>query len=526
VSLLLGTALLVLVLLVAIYRSPVFWLIPFATVLLAEGAVRGLTVGLAEAGVVVSPQTAGITSVLVFGAGTDYALLLVSRYREELRRHEDAHEAMRRSLLTAGPAVVASGLTVALALLVLVTADLGSTSGLGPVAAMGVTVAMLATLTILPALLLIAGRRAFWPFVPRVSAHGDPATRGPWRRVGERVARRPRPVWLAGSALLVLLALGVVRLDTTLAPADLFRERVEAVEGQELVATAFPAGSSATATVFVPGAARGRALEVGRRIVAGSEQVEAIAGVEVGEPGALLEVTTTRNPFAAEAIEAVPALRRDAVAAGGPGTLVGGQTAEQYDARQAARRDNVVVVPVALAVVLLVLVVLLRSLVAPLLLVATVVLSFGAALGAGALLFEPLLGTEGSDPSLPLIAFVFLVALGVDYNIFLMSRVREETLVRGTREGMLRGLAATGTVITSAGVVLAGTFSILAALPIVVLIQLGLVIALGVLIDTFFVRSVLVPALAFDVDRRIWWPSGLSRPEPRLEAGGSRAEAA
>ncbi|HSC90097.1 MAG TPA: MMPL family transporter [Gaiellaceae bacterium] len=511
VDLLLGTGLLVLVLLILIYRSPVFWIVPFVTVALAEGAVRGLTSLAAEAGVTVSPQSSGIVSVLVFGAGTDYALLLVARYREELRRVEDPHDAMATTMRTAGPAVFASGATVAAGLLVLALSVIGSTAGLGPIAAIGVTVAMLAMLTILPAALVVVGRRAFWPFVPRVAEHADPATRGAWRWLGERVARRPRLTWIVLSAVLGVVALGVLRLDTTLAPTDLFREEVEAVTGQELLQESFPAGSSATATVFLPGADRARAEQVAGRLEQESDLVSSVAGIETGAPGALVDVVVPQNPFGAAAVAAVPALRRAAREAGGPAALVGGETAESYDQRQAAWRDNLVVVPVALLAVLVILALLLRAVVAPLLLVATVVLSFGAALGASAVLFDLVFGFGGADPTLVLIAFVFLIALGVDYNIFLMTRVREETLAQGTREGMLRGLAVTGAVITSAGIVLAGAFSILAVLPIVVLTQIGVVIGLGVLIDTFLVRSVLVPALAFDLDRRIWWPSSLSR---------------
>jgi RND superfamily putative drug exporter len=511
-TLLVGAALLVLVLLVLIYRSPIFWLLPLGAVLLAEGAVRGLTYLLGSAGLTVSPQSAGICSILVFGAGTDYALLIVARYREELHREEDTHLAMRRALASAGPVVVASGLTVALVVLTLLLSDVPATAGLGPIAAIGIGTAMLAMLTILPAALLAVGRGAFWPFVPRVGPAADPSVRGGWRRLGERVARRPRLVWTAVAALLVVLALPVLRLDTTLSPSDLFRDPVESVEGQELLARSFPAGASVGSTVFLPGADRERAERVAERLPAeGGGLVVGARVTAVGPPGALVEVTTGDDPFSQEAIDDVPALRAAAVRAGGPGTLLGGPAAEDYDQREAAKHDTHVVVPLSLALVLVILVALLRALTAPLLLVATVVLSFAAALGAGALVFDPLFGVDGVDPSLPLIAFVFLVALGVDYNIFLMARVHEEARRHGVGEGMLRGLAVTGAVITSAGIVLAGTFSILALLPVVALLQLGFVIAVGVLADTFLVRSLLVPALAFDLGRRLWWPGRLAR---------------
>lgn len=517
VTLLLGAGLIVLVLLVLIYRSPVFWMLPFVTVLLAEGAAEGVGYLLTKSGLHVDQATSGIMSVLVFGAGTDYALLLVARYREELRNVEDVHEAMRRALRTAGPAVLASGLTVCLSLLVLLAATTASTRALGPLSAAGVAIAMLAMLTVLPALVVVVGRRAFWPFVPRVAPHDDPSMRGFWRRLGERAAARPRTTWTTLAVALGVLCLGLLNLETTLPPSAQFTGTVEAIEGQRLLERSFPAGSSASLTVFVPDAGRARAEDVGRRLAAASPDLSGVQSVRMGEAGALVEMTLDSDPFSTRAIAAIPGLRDAARAAGGDGVLVGGETAERYDQRQAARHDDLVVIPLTLLVVLAILIVLLRALVAPLMLTATVVLSFGASLGVGALAFEHLLGFNGTNPTLLLISFVFLIALGIDYNIFLMSRVREETAEHGTREGMLRGLAVTGTVITSAGIVLAGTFSILALLPVVVLVELGFVIAFGVFVDTLLVRSVLVPALVFDVGPRTWWPSALDRGERRVE---------
>ncbi|MGI8806217.1 MAG: MMPL family transporter, partial [Thermoleophilaceae bacterium] len=506
--LLLGTAALVLLLLVAIYRSPIFWAIPFVAVVLAELTSRGLGYGLTELGVTVNGQSASILVVLVFGAGTDYALLLVARYREELRRHEDKHAAMATALRRAGPAIVASGLTVIAALLCLSLAELNATAGLGPIAAMGIALAMVTMLTLLPALAVIGGRRAFWPLVPRPGEDAAPATRGVWRRVGERIACRPRTVWIAMTAVLAVMCAGLAVLDTDLTTGSGFREDVEAVEGQELLVRSFPAGESAPAVAVVGDPARAE------DVAAALEEHPAVARtgpVERGPPGARFDVILEGDPYGRAGLEAIPRLRRVAGEAGGATALIGGPTAEERDLRTSAIRDNRLIAPVVLLVVFAILAVLLRAIVAPLLLVLTVIGSFAAALGAGAFVFQNVLGFEGVEPTLPLFAFIFLVALGVDYNIFLMARVREEALAVGTREGVLRGLAVTGGVITSAGIVLAGTFSILATLPLVTLAELGFVVAFGVLLDTFLVRSVLVPALILDAGRRSWWPSRLAR---------------
>ncbi len=513
-TLLLATALLVFVLLIAIYRSPIFWVIPFFCVMTAEVMSRGLGYAIAKAGVTVNGQSSGILGVLVFGAGTDYALLLVARYREELRRHEDKHEAMRVALRSAGPAILASGLTVIAALLCLTLAEVNGIAGLGPIGAMGVALAMVAMLTILPALLVISGRRAFWPFVPRVGEIGADETHGVWRRVGERVAARPARVGLGVGLLLLLFCLGLTQFNTGLTQGSQFRGEVESVQGQKLLAAHFPAGASATTDVVVPRAGAAPAVA---RALAGSPGVAAVQPVEQGAPGAHLSVTLRDDPYSQTAFERIDRLRQTARAAGGADVLVGGGAAIERDLRRASSRDSKVIPPIVLVVVLLILMALLRAVVGPLVLVATVVLSYGATLGLSAVVFKWVFGFPGSDPSLPLFAFIFLVALGVDYNIFLMARVREETLTRGTQQGMLRGIAVTGAVITSAGVVLAGTFSTLAVLPLVPLTEIGFAIALGVLLDTFLVRSVLVPALGFMLDRRLWWPSALGR--PRAEAG-------
>ena len=514
-KLLIAAGLIVLLLLIAIYRSPIFWLIPLFTVLMAEATSRGIGYALAKNGVTINGQSGGILPVLVLGAGTDYALLLVSRYREELRRTEDKHAAMERALSTAGPAIVASALTVVAALLTLVLAQVNGTKGLGPVGAMGVALAMIFMLTLLPSLLTIFGRRAFWPFVPHLGDAGTDATHGPWRRIGERVRARPRVVWVAGTVILLALAAGTLGIKTNLTSGNSFRGSVESVQGQALLQQHFPAGLSAPADVIVPDKAKlpavVRALSADRSVVSG------VVGGEPGPLGTRLQVALRKDPFSSGAINDVPALRRIVKAAGGPSVLVGGQTAATYDLRKSATRDDKVIIPVALVVVFLILALLLRALAGPALLVLSVIVSFGAALGTAVLFVNHIFKYPGVDPSLPLLAFVFLVALGIDYNIFLMARVREETHRYGTREGMLRGLAVTGTVITSAGVVLAGTFAVLAVLPLIFLTELGFLIAVGVLLDTFVVRSLIVPALTFDVGRRIWWPSSLDRDGPPAE---------
>ncbi|HEX8105510.1 MAG TPA: MMPL family transporter [Solirubrobacteraceae bacterium] len=522
-TLLYAAALIVFVLLILIYRSPIFWTIPFFTVLLAEAASRGFGYLIAEAGVTINGQSGGILPVLVFGAGTDYALLLVSRYREELRRHEDKHAAMRVALASAGPAILASGLTVIVALLTLSLAQVNGTAGLGPVGAMGVGIAMISMLTMLPALLTIAGRRAFWsPFFHTIPHYGDSGadeTHGFWRRVGERVARRPRAVWVGGSLVLLVLALGNLQMDTGLTNGNSFRGDVESVQGQENLAKSFPAGSSAPTNVIVPD--RGRAAAVARALEGARGIVAQVGKPQEGPPGIRYDVVLARDPYSTAAFDQVPDLRRLVHAAGGPSALVGGATAESYDYREAANRDNKVILPIALVVVFLILALLLRALLAPLLLVLTVILSFAASLGFGILVFDHVFGFPGIDPSLPLLSFVFLVALGIDYNIFLMARVREESLRHGTRQGTLRGLAVTGAVITGAGIVLAGTFGALAVLPLIFLTEIGFIIAFGVLLDTFLVRSVIVPALAFDIGPRIWWPSKLAKTDGDGSGGGS-----
>jgi putative drug exporter of the RND superfamily len=507
-TLLYATAGLVLVLLIIIYRSPIFWLIPFFSVLLAETTTRGLGYLLAEAGVTVTGQSGGILPVLVFGAGTDYALLMVSRYREELRRHEDKHAAISVALRRTSPVVLASGATVMAALLTLTLAEVAGTSGLGPIGALGIAMAMISMLTILPALLTVFGRRAFWPFIPRVGSEGTDETHGVWSRVANWVARGPRRVWVGVTAVLAVLAIGLTQLNGDLTSGNMFRDDVDSEQGQELLEAGFPAGANAPTNVLVTDNSKVGAVSEAVAQAPGVAQVS--SQQERGPAGTKLEATLEEDPYSTAAFDLIPDIRDRARAVAGEDVLVGGPTAEEYDLRQSTARDNRVIVPIALFVVFLILAGLLRAVVAPLVLIGTVIASYAAALGLGAFFFENVFNFPGMDPALPLFAFIFLVALGIDYNIFLMARVREETLSHGTQEGTVRGLAVTGAVITSAGLVLAGTFSALGVLPLVFLTEIGFVVAVGILIDTFLVRSLLVPALVLEIGDRVWWPSALA----------------
>jgi RND superfamily putative drug exporter len=520
-TLLLVTVGLIFVLLLVIYRSPIFWVIPLLAVALAEVCSEAFGYVLTLAGVTVNAEAAGILTVLVFGAGTDYALLLVSRYREELRHHPDHHDAMRAALRRAGPVLAASAGTVILALCCLLAARVNGTQGLGPVAGCGVALALISSLTLLPTLLVICGRRIFWPFVPYCS--DEPAAKpgaGRWTAVANRVNRSHRLIALIATAGLAVLCLGVLSLNTGLTSGNSFRGSVESATGQHIIAAHYPAGMSEPAQVVVPD---GRPATRVRAAVARLPGVAAVGPLQHGAVSAFFTATLTANPSSTSAFDMIAPLRAAARTAGGRDTLVGGPTAQEVDQRGAATRDTKLIVPMILLVVFAILGMILRSLVAPVLLIATVVLSFGAALGTGAFLFAHAFGYPGEDPSLVLFAFLFLVALGVDYNIFLMARVREETHRVGTRHAVNRGLVLTGPVITSAGIVLAGTFAALASLPLIGFTELGFVIAFGVLLDTLLVRTILVPALVIELDLRVWWPSNLARadgPDGRGFAAG------
>ncbi|MEU5265892.1 MMPL family transporter [Amycolatopsis sp. NPDC021455] len=509
-------------LLLLTYRSPVLWLLPLIAVAVGSRLASAVVYLLIEhAGLVVNSQNAGVLTVLVFGIGTDYALLLISRYREELRVHEDRHRALAVALRRSAPAIFASAATVVAGLLCLVFADLAPDSGLGPVGAIGVGCAVLAMTTLLPALLAIFGRWVFWPLVPRPggrSAAAEPA--GVWARVAAVVARRPKTAGLATALGLVVLALAGTGMHVGLGKADSFTTTPESLAGQQILARHFPAGSSDPAIVL-------STRDSAAAVAAAAGAVEGVGSV--GKPAFSADGTLARTPVqltdapdSAAAADTVQRLRDAVHRVPGADAKVGGTTAAAFDTDRASAHDRLLVMPLVLLVVLLVLILLLRSLVAPLLLVATVVLSFGSALGAGWLLFRYVFGFAGVDQNLILLGFLFLVAVGVDYNIFLVSRIREEAGPHGHAAGVRRGLAVTGGVITSAGLVLAATFSVLTVLPLVATVELGVLVGVGILIDTLVVRSLLVPALALTAGPRFWWPD--RRPAKPVVVAGEPEE--
>jgi RND superfamily putative drug exporter len=505
-TLLYTTLAIVAIILLITYRSPVLWLLPIITagaaLITAQAAIYLLA---KHAGLVVNAQSAGILTVLVFGAGTDYALLLVARYREELRRHHDRHEAMALALHRAGPAIIASAATVAIGMSCLTLAEVNSTSGLGPVAAIGVAVGLLAMVTLLPALLVIGGRWLFWPVRP-AEGTADPTATGVYARLGRGIARRPRFVWITTALVLGAMALGLLQLDANgLTQAGQFVDQPSSVTGEEVLARHFPAGQGQPVVVIGRASA---AAEI-RSAVTGTPGISTAGEPVVRGDRALIEAVLTDPPDSDAAMATIERVRTAVHPVGD--AQVGGLTAMTLDINRANDHDNRLIIPLVLLVVLVILGLLLRAIVAPLVLIATVVLSFGAALGVSALVFRHLFGFEGADTSFPLYVFVFLVALGIDYNIFLMTRVREEAHRHGTRRGALIGLAATGGVITSAGIVLAGTFAALGSLPLVAFAEIGFAVAFGVLLDTLVVRSVLVTALNLDLGRWMWWPGRLTR---------------
>lgn len=498
------TLLIVALLLLAIYRSPVLWLLPLLSVIVAAGWAQGFVYLLARSGYVVNGMTVGILTVLVFGAGTDYALLLVARYREELHRFPDHHDAMAHALRRAGPAIATSGTTVILALLCLQVAQLRDIAALGPACAAGILCALVAQLVLLPALLLAVGRRAFWPVIPRPTAEA-PSESPFWGGLGRRVRRRPRPVWIGITVVLGACCFGLFAYRGGVDQQNGFRGLVQSVQAQQLLTAHFPEVNSAPVVVLVRPA---RATATAGATVRATPGVEAVSRPTPAGDAMTFEAQLRAPPTSAAATSTVMALRRRLEHAAGSGVLVGGETATNIDLQAAAVHDRNLIIPIILAVVLLMLGLLLRSLVAPLLLAATVLLSYLASLGVSAVVFRYLFSFPGFDPSVSILGFVFLVALGVDYNIFLMARVREEA-AQGAVRGVARGLAVTGAVITSAGLVLAGTFAVLGVLPLIALTEVGFLVAFGVLVDTIVVRSILVPALAMDVGPMLWWPSTL-----------------
>lgn len=513
-NLLLITLGVVILILLVTYRSPVLWLLPIISAVVGLGASMGLLYFLAKnTSLTVNGQTQFILTVLVIGAGTDYALLLVARYREELRRHENRHEAMAFALHRAAPAILASAATVVVGLLCLMFADLNSTAGMGPANAVGVAVTFVVMVTLLPALLVICGRWVFWPFVPRFGS-AEPTASGLWAKVGRGIAPRPRIVWVGTAAALAVVCLGFLRLDTGGIPSDeQYTTTQDSVTGQKILVEHGLVDAS-TPVQVVADAGEAQA------VIAAMSTVKGIsAPVQVAEKDgiALIVAELTSDPYSDAAVDAVHDVRRAVHAVPGADALTTGMTAVSIDVMDASARDNKVIIPIVLGAVLLILIGLLRSVVSPVLLIGTVILSFGAALGISGLVFDLLYGREHTDPGFPLFAFVFLVALGIDYNIFLMTRVREEAAVHGTRKGSLIALSSTGGVITSAGLVLAATFAMLGTMPMTFTLQLGTTVALGVLLDTIIVRSVLVTALNLDLGGKIWWPSRLDSGTPVAE---------
>ncbi|MDO8338069.1 MAG: MMPL family transporter [Microcella sp.] len=516
------TALVVAVLLIVTYRSPILWIVPLAVVGVAD-FIAGIAARLVAdaAGITLDGSVTGILSVLVFGAGTNYALLLIARYRDELRLHADRREAMAIALRGAGPAIIASGSTVALALATLLFGELSGNRSLGLAGAVGIVVAMAYALLVLPAALVVFGRWLFWPLVPR---YGTPDTisRSPWGRLGRAVSKRPVIVAIAGFAVLGAFASGLTTLDVGLSQNDRFIVKPEAVLGQERLAEAFSAGSTAPAAVIVP-------AEDAADVSDGLTDIDGVVEVRPGPSDddiAQLDIVLDADPESQEAFAIIADVRLALDDLGDGSGLVGGIDAEGLDLRDAQQRDQNLVIPLILVLVLAVLIVLLRSLLAPVLLLIAVVASFFSAVGIGSVLFETVFGFPGVDTNVLLFSFLFLVALGVDYSIFLVTRAKEEVPMLGTTEGMVRALAATGGVITSAGILLAAVFAVLGVLPLITLTQVGVIVCIGVLIDTLLVRTVIVPAMAFIAKDRFWWPRRPELSDAEAAARGANGQAA
>ncbi|MGW5033032.1 MMPL family transporter [Streptomyces nigra] len=523
---LLTTIAVVTLLLILTYRSPVLWIIPLVSVgaaaLTSMGTVYLLVKGF---GIVVDDQNSALLTILVFGVGTDYALLLIARYREALHHHENVRVAMVHALRSAAPAIVASAATVVAGLLCLLVADLNSTSGLGPIGAAGILCALVAMLTLFPAVLVVLGRRIFWPAVPRFSTAVEERP-GLWGRLGTAISRRRWVAALGSLGVLGVLALGLAGNTGALREQDQFLSAPESVTGFTVLREHFPELGGQPMTVFTRPAHQEQVLDV----VEDTPGVASAIPEESSGGWAGISVFPEDAPDTAAEYDTIERVRTAVHAVDGAEAIVGGPSAENLDTEVTTERDEKLVIPLVLVVVLIVLALLLRAILAPLVLMATVVVSFAAAFGGSVFVFDTILGFKGVDYSVPLLAFLFLVALGVDYNIFLASRAREETLRLGTREGMLKALSATGGVITSAGLVLAATFAVLVTLPLVMLVEVGFLVAFGVLLDALLVRSVLVPALTLLIGRRMWWPSRLSQPAAEPPAGrqsvDGRAESA
>lgn len=507
-TLLLATVLIVIFLLLVTYRSPILWIVPLLVVGTADGMAGQIGRNVAAFfNITADGSITGILSVLVFGAGTNYALLLIARYKEELLTHEDRHEAMSKAVKGAGPAILASGGTVALALLTLSFAELGGNRALGLVCASGIVVAMIAALGVLPAAIVVFGRGLFWPFIPRFGGVNKSES-GWWAKLGKGVSKRPVTVAIAGIAVLGGLSAGATGITIGLPETEQFRVKPEAVAGIEVLAEAFPAGASAPTQVIAVN-------EFADEVVEAALASPLVASAEVvnqNDDFSRIDVVLDAEGGSDEAYGAIESLRENVQAVPGANALVGGDDATRLAVKQAYERDQLLVIPLILVLVLIVLILLLKALLAPILLLASVVLSFFSAIGAAWLIFQNVFGMSGLDFSVFLYSFLFLVALGVDYNIFLVSRAREESAIlaqsvrQPTRQAMIKALGATGGVITSAGVLLAAVFAVLGVLPLIALFQIGIIVGIGVLIDTLLVRTVVVPALAFITGDSFWWP--------------------
>ncbi len=511
-TLLIATLSLVLVLLLVVYRAPLLAVLPLLTVGAAYMVAIGIAYLLIEAGTItVNTEGTFLLLVLVFGAGTDYSLLLVHRYREELRSGKAPPQALPTALAESAPAIAASGGTVIAAMLVLLVADLQSTHWLGPILAIGIAVMLAAAFTLLPALLSLLGERAFWPGTRSAShSRGSLPThfvqkqpRNGWGRVASLVQRRSRTIVFAVFALLIVLALGNLTHHGTIGFGQGETRPTNSSRGTAVLDEHFPPGIGSPLTAVV------KVEEVGRVLAAMKKLDTVKLALPVPPSGdadeTVVVVILRGNPYSGAAADAVEGIR-DRLHAVAPSGLLGGIPAENYDIEQTNAADTKLIVPLVLLVVGLILALVLRALVAPAYLILTVVASFAATLGLCTFVFSEL-GTEGIAFNLVLLSFLFLVALGVDYNIFLMARAREEAAVHGTRDGTLLALVHTGGVVTGAGLILAGTFATLTLLPLEELVQIGATVAIGVLLDTFVVRALLIPAITYRLGERTWWPS-------------------
>ena len=517
------TLIVVAIILIVVYRSPVLWILPLFTAASALGIATMIVYYLAREDIIdLNGQTQGILDVLVLGAATDYALLLIARYREELHQHQSRFEAMKVALRGVVEPIIASGSTVIAGLMVLLLSDLSSNRGLGPVGSIGIASSMFAVLTLLPALLIVFGRWIFWPKIPRFG-DVDEKLSGIWSKVGSLVDRRPKAVWISTAlALLIFAGFSTTLKSDGLSQSEAFTTRTDSVIGLEKLGEHFPSGEGTPVEIVVDqadiasaAAAIGRVSNVASVVpltIVDPVTQRPTSELKVVDGKVVLYATLKVAPDSAEGKESIPLIRQAAKQVN-PNILVGGQSAIGYDVDQSSRRDNRVIIPIVLLLIAVILGFLLRSILAAALLLGTVVLSFAATLGVCALVFDNVFGFAGTDAAFPLFAFIFLVALGIDYNIFLMTRVREESLKIGTRAGIIKGLTVTGGVITSAGIVLAATFGVLGILPLVFLAELGFAVAFGVLLDTIIVRSLLVPALVRVIGPKIWWPSKLQHQE-------------